>query len=168
MTQPPSTPDLCDAHPDRVRVLEPMLANFGGHTRFAGTAVTVRCFEDNSLVKDQCAQPGRGRVLVVDGGGSRRRALMGDQVAAAAVANGWAGAIIHGCIRDIDAIAELELGVRALASVPVKTDKRGVGELDVPVSFAGVIFNPGDWVCADHDGIIVADRELSLDPPRDG
>ena len=168
MTNTLSTPDLCDAYPDRVRVLEPVLANFGGRTRFAGTVVTVRCFEDNSLVKDQCAQPGRGRVLVVDGGGSRRRALMGDQVAAAAVANGWAGAIIFGCIRDVDAIAGLDLGVRALASVPVKTEKRGLGELDVPVSFAGTIFNPGDWVCADHDGIIVADRELSLDDASAG
>jgi regulator of ribonuclease activity A len=160
MTDPVSTPDLCDAHPDRVRVLEPMLVNLGGIDAFAGPAVTVKCFEDNSVVKQLAAEAGEGRVMVVDGGGSMRRALMGDQVAAEAATNGWAGAVIFGCVRDIDELATTELGIQALGAVPVKTDKRGMGDRNEPVTFGGVTFRPGDWVYADNNGVIAADAEL--------
>lgn len=160
MTDTISTPDLCDAHPDSVRVLEPMLANFGGIDAFGGQAVTVKCYEDNSVVKELAASPGEGRVIVVDGGGSMRRALLGDQVAAQAAKNGWAGLVIFGCVRDVDELAVTELGIQAIGSVPVKTEKRGIGDRDVPVTFGGVMVNPGDWVYADNNGVIVADREL--------
>ena len=155
-----STPDLCDAYPEHVRVLEPMLANFGGIDAFAGLAVTVKCYEDNSIVKELAASAGEGRVMVVDGGGSMRRALLGDQVAAQAARNGWAGLVIFGCVRDVDALAEIELGIQAIGPVPVKTEKRGIGDRDVPVTFGGVTVNPGDWLYAYNNGVIVADREL--------
>ena len=158
-----STPDLCDAHPDRVRVLEPMLANFGGIDAFGGPVATVKCHEDNSVVKEWVASPGEGRVLVIDGGGSMRRALMGDEVAAQAAANGWAGSIIFGCVRDVEELALIELGIQALGAVPVKTRKRGIGERDLPVTFGGVTFYPGDWVYADNNGVIAADGALA--PP---
>ena len=156
-----STPDLCDAHPDRVRILEPMLVNLGGRQAFGGEVMTVKCYEDNSLVNEQVAQAGDGRVLVIDGGGSLRRALMGDRVATTAMENGWVGAIIYGCIRDIDEIEALDFGVQALAVVPRKSEKRGVGDLDVPLTFGGVTFHTGDWVYADNNGVIVADSALT-------
>lgn len=156
-----STPDLCDAHPERVRVLEPMLRNFGGRSAFGGAVSTVKCYEDNSFVRQRLGEPGTGRVLVVDGGGSMRRALMGDEVAAMAVDNGWAGVILYGCIRDVDEIRALDLGVQALGAIPLKTRKRNIGEVDVPLTFGGVTFHVGDWVYADNNGVIVADGELS-------
>ena len=155
-----STPDLCDAHDGEVRVLEPMLRDFGGLASFYGEVVTVKCFEDNSVVKEQAATPGKGRVMVVDGGGSRRRALLGDMIAGRALENNWAGFVIYGSIRDVEVIATLELGVKALDAIPVKTEKRGLGDLNVPVRFGGVTFSPGDWVYADRNGIIVADQAL--------
>jgi regulator of ribonuclease activity A len=157
---PISTPDLCDAYPEQVRVLTPMLRNFGGRQAFSGQIVTVKCFEDNSLVKDQAAQPGTGKVLVVDGGGSLRKALLGDMIAASAVKNGWEGLIIYGCVRDVDAIAALPLGVQALAAIPLKTEKRGIGDLNVPVTFGGITFVPGEYIYADNNGVIVAAQPL--------
>lgn len=156
-----STPDLCDAHPERVRVLEPMLRGFGGRSAFGGEVCTVKCYEDNSFVKQRLGEPGSGRVLVVDGGGSMRRALMGGDVAAMAVDNGWSGVILYGCVRDVEELCELDLGVQALGAIPLKTRKRNVGELDVPLTFGGVTFHGGDWVYADNNGVIVADGELS-------
>jgi regulator of ribonuclease activity A len=155
-----TTPDLCDAHPDRVVVAEPLFRSYGGRSAFAGRIVTVACFEDNSKVKELAARRGDGQVMVVDGGGSMRRALLGDQVAAAAAANGWSGLLINGCVRDVDALGRLALGVQALGSHPLKTDKRGLGDIDVPVRFAGVHFVPGHWLYADLNGVIVADGEL--------
>ena len=156
------TPDLCDENPEDVRVLEPMLGNFGGLDSFYGEIVTIKCFEDNSLVKEQAGLPGNGRVMVVDGGGSLRRALLGDMIAEAAVKNGWAGLIIYGCVRDVDALAELPLGVQAMASIPVKTEKRGLGDLNVPVTFGGVRFNPGEYVYADNNGVVTSAKALAL------
>jgi len=156
------TPDLCDRYPDLVRVLEPMLSNYGGREAFGGEVVTVKCFEDNSLVKEHLGKPGRGKVLVVDGGGSLRRALVGDMIGASAVKNGWEGVVVYGCIRDVSAISELDLGVQALAAVPVKTDKRGIGDLNVPITFGGVTFNPGDYVYADSNGVVVSSEALDL------
>jgi regulator of ribonuclease activity A len=155
-----STPDLCDAHEDEVVVLEPIFNNYGGRGAFGGAVVTVKCFEDNSLVKEQLALPGNGRVLVVDGGGSLRRALMGDMIAESATKNGWSGVVIYGAIRDVDAIGELDLGVQAVGVIPLKTEKRGIGDLNVPVRFAGVDISPGDYLYADNNGIIVSADSL--------
>lgn len=155
-----STPDLCDQFPDDVRVLAPMFNSYGGVAAFGGEIVTVKCFEDNSLVKEQLGLAGAGRVLVVDGGGSLRRALLGDLIAASAVKNGWAGVIVYGCIRDVDAIRAMALGVQALNTVPLKTERRGIGDLNVPIAFGGVTFNPGEFVYADNNGVIVAKNAL--------
>lgn len=155
-----STPDLCDDNPELVRVLEPMLVNFGGRDSFCGEIVTIKCHEDNSLVKENAAKPGHGKVMVVDGGGSLRRALLGDMIAENAVKNGWEGLIIYGCVRDVDALVELDLGVQALASIPLKTEKRGIGDLNVPVTFGGVAFQPGEYVYADNNGVVVSARDL--------
>ncbi|MDJ0653286.1 MAG: ribonuclease E activity regulator RraA [Xanthomonadales bacterium] len=154
-----STPDLCDEHPD-VRVLEPVFRNYGGRAAFGGPVVTIKCYEDNSLVKSQAAEPGNGRVMVVDGGGSRRRALLGDMIAAKAAENGWAGLVIWGSVRDVDVLAGIDLGVQAIGAIPVKTEKRGLGDLEVPLEFCGVTVSPGDWIYADNNGVIVADRCL--------
>ncbi len=157
---PVYTADLCDAHPDVVRVAEPIFDAWGQHRHFGGRVRTVRCFEDNVLVKAALSNAGNGDVLVVDGGGSTRCALMGGDIAALAAANGWSGVVIYGCVRDVHEIDEAATGVRAIASCPRKSTKRGLGDTDVPVYFAGVDFNPGDYVYADEDGLIVADRPL--------
>jgi len=156
------TPDLCDSYPELVRVLEPMLHNFGGRDSFGGEIVTVKCFEDNSLVKEAAATDGHGKVLVVDGGASLRRALLGDMIAEKAVENGWEGFIIYGCIRDVDAIAALDLGVQALGAIPLKTEKRGIGDLNIAVTFGGVTFNPGEYVYADNNGVLVSAEPLKM------
>ncbi len=155
-----TTPDLCDAHPD-VQVAEPLFRGFGGRVAFHGPIATVRCHEDNSRVRELAGTPGQGRVMVIDGGGSLRRALLGDQIAASATRNGWAGFLIHGAVRDVEVLAQLDLGVQALAAHPMKTDKRGLGEVDVPVRFAGVDFHPGHWLYADANGVIVNARALT-------
>lgn len=155
-----STPDLCDDFPGDVRVVEPMFNNFGGRLSFGGEIATVKCFEDNSLVKDCASQPGKGRVLVVDGGGSLRRALLGDMIAQTAMGNGWQGMVIYGCIRDVDAIAGFDFGVQALATIPLKTEKRGIGDFNIPVTFGGVTFIPGEYLYADNNGIIVSSKPL--------
>jgi regulator of ribonuclease activity A len=160
MTSPDfSTCDLCDLHQDdrsgAFRVLPPSFRDFGARQRFAGTVSTVKCFEDNSLVKAALDEPGRQRVLVVDGGGSLRRALVGGNIAAAAARNGWAGVVVHGGVRDAAELAQSEVGIRALALVPLPTKKRNAGERDVPVQIEGVWIRPGDRLYADQDGIVV-------------
>jgi regulator of ribonuclease activity A len=155
------TADLCDENGDRVQVCEPVFHPFGGRKAFHGPISTVRCFEDNSRVKEAVEGPGEGKVLVVDGGGSRRRALLGDKLGEAAVRNGWAGVIIHGCIRDSAELARMDLGIRALGTIPLRSDKRGEGERDVPVRFAGVTFRPSEFVYVDEDGVIVAPQSLA-------
>ncbi len=156
------TPDLCDAYPDLVTVLEPMFSNFGGRDSFGGEIVTIKCFEDNSLVKAQVELDGKGKVMVVDGGGSLRCALLGDMLAEKAAHNGWEGLLIYGCIRDVDMIAQTDVGVQALASHPRKTDKRGIGDLNVVVTFAGVTFRPGEFIYADNNGVIVSPEPLKM------
>ena len=156
-----STPDLCDAYPDEVQVVTGLLwQHFGGRRTFGGPIQTVKCFEDNSRVKDALSEPGHGRVLVVDGGGSLRHALIGDQIASKGAEQGWSGVIIHGACRDVALRAEIDFGVLALGAVPVKSLRRGEGQLGVPVSFGRVLFKPGDWVYADANGIISASRRL--------
>jgi len=156
-------PDLCDHFESLVKVVEPMFGNYGGRETFGGEVVTIKAFEDNSLVREQVAQPGQGKVLVVDGGGSMRRAMLGDMLAEKAEKNGWEGIIIYGCIRDVNAIAELEnLGVQALGAHPMKTEKLGTGQFNVPVTFGGVTFHPGDYVYADNNGVLVSPQKLEL------
>jgi regulator of ribonuclease activity A len=154
------TADLCDEHGDLVQVCEPVFHLFGGRKAFHGPISTVRCFEDNSRVREAVEGPGEGRVLIVDGGGSRRRALLGDKLGEAAVSNGWSGIVIHGCIRDSAEIGRMDLGIRALGTIPLRSEKRGEGERDVPVRFAGVTFRPGEFVYVDEDGVIVAPRKI--------
>jgi len=155
----PATTDLCDANPG-VQVAEPVLHHFGGCRRFSGPVATVLCLEDNSKVRDAVSEPGSGRVLVVDGGGSLQCALLGDLLAEKAFANGWSGVIVNGCVRDTGRLGQLQLGVMARAAHPRRSEKRGHGERDVPVRFAGVTFHPGDYVYADEDGVIVSGAEL--------
>ena len=155
------TTDLCDAHEGAVRVVEPIFRSFGGRAAFSGRISTIKCFEDNSLVREVLGKPGAGKVLVVDGGGSLRCALLGDQLAALAEKNRWEGVVVYGCIRDSEAIDRVAIGVRALATHPMKSVKKGVGEADVEVTFGGVTFRPGHHLYADADGIIVAATPLT-------
>ncbi len=154
-----STCDLCDHYKHELGttlfVLPPVFHDYGAEHRFSGEAVTIKCFEDNSLVKAALDEPGQGRVLVVDGGGSLRRALVGGNIAAAAARNGWAGVVVDGAVRDLAELAESAVGIRALALMPLSTEKRGAGERDVPVRIQGVWIRPGDRVVADADGIVV-------------
>ncbi len=154
------TPDLCDDNPKLVRVVEPMFNNYGGRRAFYGEIVTVKCHEDNSVLKAQASTPGHGKVMVVDGGGSLRCALLGDLIAAKAVENGWQGLIIYGCIRDVDAIGQLDLGVQALRTVPIKSVRKDRGDLNIAITFGGVNFLPGEYVYADNNGIIVSAKAL--------
>lgn len=155
-----TTPDLCDDFPDNLQAAEPLFLSYGHNQRFGGQINTIKCFEDNSLVRELVAENGAGKVLVIDGGGSMRRALLGDMLAEKAVANGWAGVVIYGCLRDVDQINQMALGVKALGSHPMKTDKRGEGQRDIPLTFASIQWLPGNYVYADNNGIVVADKKL--------
>ncbi len=154
-----STCDLCDAHKSdnsgAFRVLPPVFREFGGQPSFSGTVVTVKCYEDNTSVKALVESAGNGRVLVVDGGGSTRRALLGGNLAAAAAKNGWAGLVIDGCVRDVAELAAQAIGIRALGSLPLPTDRKAAGLVDVAVHIQGVAVRPGEWLAADADGIVV-------------
>jgi regulator of ribonuclease activity A len=154
------TADLCDQFSDELAICDPLFRDYGGASRFAGPVVTIKCFEDNSRVRDLTAERGDARVLVIDAGGSTRRAVLGDLLAQKAVDNGWRGILVFGCVRDSAALATMPIGIKAIGSCPLKTDKRGEGQRDLPVSFAGVTFQPGDWLYADADGVIVARRAL--------
>jgi regulator of ribonuclease activity A len=154
------TADLCDANEAEVRTTEAIFSVFGGRVTFGGPIRTLRVFEDNSLVKEALASDGDGAVLVVDGGASTRCALLGGNLAEMASANGWAGLVINGCIRDTHEVNACGIGVRALGTCPRKSEKRGEGERDVALSFAGAEFRPGDFVYCDEDGVIVATRDL--------
>lgn len=159
------TPDLLDNNEDKlragsVRVVAPMFRAYGRRRSFAGRIVTVKLFEDNSLVREVLAENGQGKVLVIDGGGSLRCALVGDQLAVLAQKNAWEGIVVYGCIRDSDDIDATDLGLRALATHPQKSVKKGVGERDLAVSFGGVVFRPGEWLYADADGVIVSQDAL--------
>jgi regulator of ribonuclease activity A len=156
------TTDLCDAHPDLVRVADPLFRSYGGRAVFDGPVATLKLHEDNALVRKALEQPGEGRVLVIDGGGSMRRALVGDQLAALAQKNGWAGIVVFGCIRDSADIAKIDVGVIALGTHPRKSDKRGHGVVGEPVTFAGVTFTPGDHAWIDPDGLILTGDRIDL------
>ncbi len=167
-----ATCDLCDVHKNDstgdFRVLPPVFRDFGAIKKFAGTVITVKCFEDNTLVKaavdaigySETPQGRVGKVLVVDGGGSLRKALLGGNLGAAAARNGWAGVVIDGCVRDTAELATQDVGIRALAAMPMPTEKRQQGQADVAVQVQGVWVRPGDWLYADEDGIVVASKAL--------
>ena len=157
-----STPDICDQFPDQLQIVEPLFTEFGGKDCFSGEIVTIKCFEDNSLVKQNLATAGHGKVLVVDGGGSLRCALLGDLLGAMAVQNGWQGVLVNGCVRDVEILKSMDLGVRALNCYPLKSKKRNEGQLNLPVRFAGVNFEPGQHLYADENGIVVANGELDI------
>jgi regulator of ribonuclease activity A len=154
-----STCDLCDLYKGDTsgafRVLPPVFRSFGGRVAVAGPVTTVKCFEDNTSVKAALESPGHGRVLVVDGAGSLRRALIGGNIAAAAARNGWAGVVVDGCVRDLAELAACDVGLFALAPMPLPTERRQTGLLDVPVQIQGVAVRPGDWLVADADGIVL-------------
>ena len=154
-----ATCELCDAHKNDVsgnfRVLAPVFKDFGLHTKFCGEVATVKCFEDNSLVKAAVDSLGAGRVLVVDGGASLRRALLGGNLGAAAAKNNWAGVVIDGCVRDAAELAQCAVGIRALAAMPLPTTKRSEGQAGIAVQIQGVWVRPGDWLYADEDGMVI-------------
>ncbi|HEY8367984.1 MAG TPA: ribonuclease E activity regulator RraA [Thermodesulfobacteriota bacterium] len=154
------TADLIDTHGDRLASCELPFRQFGGRRRFAGEIRTVKCYEDNVVLRRMLEGPGEGRVLVVDGAGSLRCALVGDVIAGIAQASGWAGLVIHGAVRDVEALARLPIGIKALGSNPRKSGKAGAGVTDVPVAFGGVVFRPGAWLYSDEDGILVAPERL--------
>ena len=155
-----NTADLCDDYADRVSIAEPIFRDYGGNAAFNGSIETVKTFEDNSLVRRAVERPGNGKVLVVDGGASRRCALLGDRLAALAVQNGWAGVVIFGCIRDMKEIGGIPLGVKALATHPLKSRKDNYGTANIPVTFAGLTFVPGEHLYADLDGVLVSRTPL--------
>jgi regulator of ribonuclease activity A len=155
-----TTADLCDAFAPVIQLVDPVFRDFGAISQFAGQIETLRVFEDNALVAQILEAAGSGRVLVVDGGGSLRTALVGGRLAALAQTNGWSGMLVNGCIRDSAELREVRLGVRALNTSPVRSAKAGSGERGSTVSFAGVRFVPGHYLYADEDGIVVADRDL--------
>ncbi|WP_138515058.1 ribonuclease E activity regulator RraA [Rhodoferax bucti] len=172
MTAPFATCDFCDAFKADTsgdfRVLPPVFRDFGGRQVFCGPVQTVQCLDDNSRVKEAVESPGWidtpagrvGKVLVVDGGASLRKALLGGNLAAAAARNGWAGVLVDGCVRDVAELEQQAIGIRALASMPLPTDRRQQGVADVPVRVQGVWVRPGDWLYADRDGIVVSPRPL--------
>jgi len=149
-------PDLCDDFADFVQVATPLFRSFGGRSSFGGEIVTIKCHEDNSLVAEQVNEPGEGKVLVVDGGGSLRCGLLGDNLAQKAFENCWEGIVVYGCIRDVDIISEIDLGVQALASNPMKSVKRNIGLLGEVLSFAGIKFVPGQYAYGDNNGLLVS------------
>jgi len=158
------TPDLCDEFESELgktlRVVAPMFQRYGSRSNFFGEIVTLKIFEDNSLVREAFGENGKGKVLVIDGGGSLRCALVGDQLAILAARNGWEGVVVYGCIRDSADINGIEIGVRALDTHPQKSIKKGVGDRNIAVTFGGVTFNPGEWLYADEDGVLVSAKPL--------
>jgi regulator of ribonuclease activity A len=164
MTMSFKTPDLCDQFEadlgKTVRVVAPMFQRYGGRAAFCGEIVTLKIFEDNTLVREIFGEDGKGKVLAIDGGGSLRCALVGDQLAILANKNGWEGVVVYGCIRDSGDIAGIDIGVRALNTHPQKTVKKGIGDRNLAVTFGGVTFNPGEFLYADEDGILVASKSL--------
>ena len=157
-----TVPDICDDYLSKIQVLEPLFRPYGGRLKFRGEIVTIKCFEDNSLVKETLATDGKGKVMVVDGGGSLRCALLGDILGAMAEKNGWEGLLINGCVRDVEFLKSIDIGVNALNCYPLKSQKHNEGQFNIPVRFAGVDFEPGQFLYADENGIVVASEILDL------
>ncbi|MPW37698.1 ribonuclease E activity regulator RraA [Vibrio sp. B1Z05] len=155
-----NTSALCDVYLDQVDVVEPMFSNFGGSASFAGQVTTIKCFEDNGLIREVLDQNGQGRVLLIDGGGSLRRALIDAEIASLAEENEWEGIVVYGSVREVDELEDMNIGIQALASIPVGASQTDIGEVDVPVNFGGVSFLPEDYIYADNTGIILSQEEL--------
>ncbi|HGO5815894.1 TPA: ribonuclease E activity regulator RraA [Mannheimia haemolytica] len=156
------TSALCDLYSDQVDVVEPIFSSFGGATSFFGKITTVKCFESNGLIAEVLEEEGEGRVLLVDGGGAVRRALIDAELAQLAVDNGWEGIIVYGAVRQLDVLERLDIGIHAIAPIPVGADNTDIGEVDTPVNFGGVTFFPEDYVYADLTGIILSQELLDL------
>lgn len=160
------TADICDTYGDLVQYVDGgLLYHYGGWMEFAGKIRTVKCFEDSSKIEQMLAQDGNGQVLVVDGGASTKRALLGDLLCRSAIPKGWAGIIINGCVRDAQALSMLDIGIMAIGSTPRKTDSKKDGEIDVEVTFGGVTFKPGSYLYADGDGVVISDTALVQEAP---
>lgn len=158
-----NTSELCDMFADNIDVLDPILANYGGRSSFGGEVTTVKCFEDKGLIEQVLAEPGKGKVLLVDGGGSARRALIDSRSVQLAIDNDWEGIVCYGSVRDVDLIEEMDIGIFAVASIPVAAENESIGETDVAVNFAGVTFLPEDHLYADSTGIILSPEPLDID-----
>ncbi|MBB6055348.1 MAG: ribonuclease E activity regulator RraA [Gammaproteobacteria bacterium] len=158
-----NTSQLCDIYQDQVDVVEPMFSTFGGRSSFGGQVTTIKCFEANGIIRQVVKENGVGRVLLIDGGGSLRRALIDADIAATAADNGWEGIICYGSVREVDALAELEIGIQALASIPVGADDEDTGDSELPVNFGGVTFLPEDHIYADTTGIILSPEPLDIE-----
>lgn len=158
-----NTSALCDIYLDQVDVVEPMFSNFGGSASFAGQITTIKCYEDNGLIRETLEQDGLGRVLLIDGGGSLRRALIDAELAALAEENEWEGIVVYGSVREVDELEEMSIGIHAMAAIPVGATSQGAGEVDIPVNFGGVTFLPEDYLYADNTGIIISQEPLSAD-----
>ncbi len=157
------TSDVCDRYAAEIQIADPVFKDYGGERYFSGPIATVQVFEDNVIVRKMLEEPGQGRVLVVDAGGSLRRAIIGETIAKIAHKNGWTGVVIHGAIRDADELTRVPVGIKALNAVPLRPKKEGIGQRDVAVKFAGVTFTPGHYLYADPDGIVVSPKKLALD-----
>ncbi|MDN3608389.1 ribonuclease E activity regulator RraA [Vibrio ostreicida] len=162
-----NTSALCDIYSEQVDVVEPMLSNFGGSASFAGQITTVKCFEDNGLIREILEQDGVGRVLLIDGGGSLRRALIDAELASLAEENEWEGMVIYGCVREVDDLEDMSIGIQALAAIPVGATYQAIGEVDIPVNFGGVTFLPEDYLYADNTGVILSPEPLDVDLEMD-
>ena len=158
-----NTSALCDIYQDQVDVVEPMFSNFGGLNSFAGQVTTVKCFEDNGIIRSILQEDGTGRVLLIDGGGSLRRALIDAEIAAIAEDNDWEGLVVYGCVREVDELEEMQIGIQAIASIPVGANQANIGDIDVPVNFGGVTFLPEDFLYADSTGVILSQEPLDID-----
>ncbi|RUO18874.1 ribonuclease E activity regulator RraA [Aliidiomarina haloalkalitolerans] len=158
-----NTSELCDLYADQIDVVEPMFVNYGGRTSFGGQVVTVKCHEDKGLIEQALEQPGAGKVLLVDGGGSLRRAIIDIGIAELALENDWEGIICYGCVRDVDALEDLDIGIQAIASIPVGAPAECVGEADIAVNFGGVTFLPEDHIYADSTGVILSPEPLDIE-----
>lgn len=158
-----NTSALCDIYLDQVDVVEPMFSNFGGLSSFAGQVTTVKCFEDNGIIRSVLQEEGTGRVLLIDGGGSLRRALIDAELATLAEENSWEGIVIYGSVREVDDLEERQVGIQALAAIPVGATQNNIGEIDVPVNFGGVTFLPEDYLYADNTGVILSQEPLDIE-----
>jgi len=158
-----NTSELCDLFADSVDVVDPIFVSYGGRYSFGGEITTIKCFEDRGLIDRVLAQPGSGKVLLIDGGGSTRRALFDAALAQVAIDNDWEGIVCYGSVREVDALADLDIGVLAIASIPVNADSESIGDVDVPVNFGGVTFLPEDHLYADSTGVILSPEPLDID-----
>lgn len=158
-----NTSELCDLYPDMVDVVEPIFIHYGGRSSFGGQIVTIKCFEDKGMIEEAVQQNGLGKVLLVDGGGSARRALIDIAIAETAFDNDWEGIICYGSVRDVDALEELDMGIMAMASIPVGAISEGIGEAEAAVNFAGVTFLPDDHIYADSTGVILSPESLDVE-----